>query len=125
MRYTMDDLYNQIEQARAAIAGGVSVRPRVGLILGSGLGSLADELDEPAVVPYAEIPGFPRSTVHGHRGELAVGRLAGQPVAVMRGRFPFYEGYSRHQVTLPGPGMCALGRKPRTRTKAAVRAPPP
>ncbi|HJZ49511.1 MAG TPA: purine-nucleoside phosphorylase [Roseiflexaceae bacterium] len=105
----MDDLYNQIEQARAAIAGGVSVRPRVGLILGSGLGSLADELDEPAVVPYAEIPGFPRSTVHGHRGELAVGRLAGQPVAVMRGRFHFYEGYSMQQVTFPVRVMRALG----------------
>jgi len=70
----MDDLYTQIEQARAAVAARLTVTPRVALILGSGLGSLADELDNAAVVPYAEAPGFPRSTVHGHRGELAVGR---------------------------------------------------
>ena len=105
----MDDLYNQIEQARAAIAARVTVTPRVALILGSGLGSLADELDDAAVVPYAEVPGFPRSTVHGHRGELAVGRLAGQPVAVMRGRFHFYEGYTMQQVTFPVRVLRALG----------------
>jgi purine-nucleoside phosphorylase len=105
----MDDLYNQIEQARAAIARRVTVEPRVGLILGSGLGSLADELEDAAVVPYAEVPGFPRSTVHGHRGELGVGRLSGQPVAVMRGRFHFYEGYSMQQVTFPVRVMRALG----------------
>ena len=74
----MDDLYNQIEQARAAIAARVSVTPRVALILGSGLGSLADELEDATVVPYAEVPGFPQSTVHGHRGELGV-RAAGRP----------------------------------------------
>ena len=105
----MDDLYAQIEQARAAIAARVSVTPRVALILGSGLGSLADELDDPAVVPYAEVPGFPRSTVHGHRGELGVGRLGGQPVAVMRGRFHFYEGYTMQQVTFPVRVLRALG----------------
>ena len=105
----MDDLYAQIEQARAAIAARVTVTPRVALILGSGLGSLADELDDAVVVPYAEAPGFPRSTVHGHRGELAVGRLAGQPVAVMRGRFHFYEGYTMQQVTFPVRVLRALG----------------
>ena len=105
----MDDLYTQIKQARAAIADRVTVKPRVGLILGSGLGSLADELDDAVVVPYADVPGFPRSTVHGHRGELGVGRLAGQPVAVMRGRFHFYEGYSMQQVTFPVRVLHALG----------------
>src|ERR1044071_5106704 len=108
----MDDLYNQIEQARAAIAARVTVTPRVALILGSGLGSLADELDDMAVVPYAEVPGFPRSTVHGHRGELAVGRLSGQSVAVMRGRFHFYEGYTMQQVTFPVRLLRALGCDP-------------
>ena len=73
----MDDLYSQIEQARAAIASRAARVPRVGMILGSGLGSLADELDDAVVVPYATIPGFPRSTVHGHRGELA--RRLGPP----------------------------------------------
>src|SRR6266540_4823575 len=105
----MDDLYNQIEQARATIAARASIAPRIGMILGSGLGSLADELEDAAVVPYAGIPGFPRSTVHGHRGELAIGHLAGQAVAVMRGRFHFYEGYSMQQVTFPVRVMRALG----------------
>jgi purine-nucleoside phosphorylase len=115
----MDDLYNQIERARAVIASRARVAPRVGLILGSGLGSLADELDEAAVVPYAEVPGFPRSTVQGHRGELAIGRLAGQPVAVMRGRFHFYEGYSMRQVTFPVRVMRALGCDTLIATNAA------
>jgi purine-nucleoside phosphorylase len=105
----MSDLFEQIELARAAIAARGGVTPKVGLILGSGLGALADELEDAVVVPYAEIPGFPRSTVHGHRGELALGMLAGQPVVVMRGRFHFYEGYSMQQVTFPIRVLQALG----------------
>ncbi|MBK9712697.1 MAG: purine-nucleoside phosphorylase [Kouleothrix sp.] len=105
----MDDLFTQIGQARAAIADRTRIAPRVGMILGSGLGSVADELEDATALPYSEIPGFPRSTVHGHRGELALGRLAGQPVAVMRGRFHFYEGYSMQQVTFPVRVMRALG----------------
>jgi purine-nucleoside phosphorylase len=115
----MDDLYNQIERARDAIAGRAGVASRVGMILGSGLGSLADELENAVVVPYADIPGFPRSTVHGHRGELAIGTLAGQPVAVMRGRFHFYEGYSMQQVTFPVRVMRALGCDTLIATNAA------
>lgn len=115
----MDDLFNQIEQARATIAGRVRLAPRVGMILGSGLGSLADELEDATVVPYAEIPGFPRSTVHGHRGELAIGQLSGQPVAVMRGRFHFYEGYSMQQVTFPVRVMRSLGCDTLIATNAA------
>ena len=105
----MDDLYSRIEQARATIAARGGERPRVGMILGSGLGGLADELDKAVVVPYQDIPGFPRSTVPGHRSELAIGRLSGQPVAVLRGRFHFYEGYSMHQVTFPVRVLRALG----------------
>lgn len=105
----MDDLYTQIERARDVVAGRAGVRPRVGVILGSGLGALADELERASVIPYAEVPGFPASTVVGHRGELALGRLAGQPVAVMRGRFHFYEGYSMREVTFPVRVMRALG----------------
>src|SRR5690242_13125186 len=115
----MDDLYTQIEQARAAIAGRLAAAPRVALILGSGLGSLADELEEATVVPYADVPGFPRSTVHGHRGELAIGRLAGQAVAVMRGRFHFYEGYTMQQVTFPVRVLRALGCETLIVTNAA------
>jgi purine-nucleoside phosphorylase len=88
----MDDLYTQIEQARAAIAGQGGVQPRIAM-----------------VIPYAEVPGFPRSTVHGHRGELGLGALAGRKVAVLRGRFHFYEGYSMQQVTFPVRVLRALG----------------
>ena len=105
----MDDLYDQIERARSALTTRGGVRPRVALILGSGLGGLADELAAAVVTPYAEIPGFPRSTVVGHRGELAIGNLAGQPVAVLRGRFHFYEGYTMQQVTFPVRVLHALG----------------
>ena len=105
----MDDLFSQIEQARAMVAARATMVPRTGLILGSGLGALADSLEQAVVVPYADIPGFPQSTVHGHRGELALGLLAGHPVAVMRGRFHFYEGYSMQQVTFPVRVLRALG----------------
>ena len=115
----MDDLYAQIEQARAAIAAMLMQAPRIGLILGSGLSALADELEDTAIVPYAEVPGFPRSTVEGHRGELALGRLAGQPVAVMRGRFHFYEGYSMQQVAFPVRVLRALGCETLVVTNAA------
>jgi purine-nucleoside phosphorylase len=115
----MEDLYTQIEQARVAIAARAPVVPRVGIILGSGLGGLADELTDAAIVPYGEIPGFPRSTVVGHRGELGIGRLEGQAVAVMRGRFHFYEGYSMQQVTFPIRVMRALGCETLIVTNAA------
>lgn len=105
----MSDLFTQLEQAKAAIAVRSAITPRVALILGSGLSALADELDNAVIVPYADIPGFPQSTVVGHRGELAIGMLAGQPVAVMRGRFHFYEGYSMQQVTFPIRLLHALG----------------
>jgi purine-nucleoside phosphorylase len=102
-------MYEQIEQARAAIAGRTSTTPRVGLILGSGLGALADELEQAAVIPYRDIPGFHEPRVVGHRGELALGTLSGQPVAVLRGRFHFYEGYSMQEVTFPVRVLRALG----------------
>ncbi|NTU80816.1 MAG: purine-nucleoside phosphorylase [Chloroflexales bacterium] len=99
----------QIEQARALIAARATLRPRVGLILGSGLGDLADELDEATVVPYAAIPGFHEPKVPGHRGELAIGLLAGQPVAALRGRSHFYEGYPMPEITFPVRVLRALG----------------
>jgi purine-nucleoside phosphorylase len=102
-------MFDQIEASRAFIASRAKVAPRVGLILGSGLGGLADELENATVVPYGAIPGFPVSTVHGHRGELAIGHLSGQPVMVLRGRFHFYEGYTMQQVTFPVRVMKALG----------------
>jgi purine-nucleoside phosphorylase len=81
----------------------------VGVILGTGLGDLASTLEAPVVVPYAEIPHFPHSTVESHAGELHIGRLAGRPVAVMKGRVHFYEGYTMQQVGFPVRVMKALG----------------
>lgn len=115
----MSDVYTEIGLARDAVAARIHVAPRVGLILGSGLGALADELEQAAVVEYGDIPGFPRSTVHGHRGELAVGTLGGQAVAVMRGRFHFYEGYTMQQVTFPVRVLRALGCETLIVTNAA------
>jgi purine-nucleoside phosphorylase len=82
---------------------------RVGLILGTGLGRLAEEIDARATVPYGEIPGFPLSTVESHEGRLIAGTLRGVPVLAMQGRFHLYEGYTAQQVTLPVRVMAALG----------------
>ncbi|MGB8648458.1 MAG: purine-nucleoside phosphorylase [Anaerolineae bacterium] len=84
-------------------------RPRVMIVTGSGLAGLGDEVAGADVLPYSEIPGFPRSTVEGHPGELVFGQLQGQPVVVQRGRSHFYEGYSLPQVTLPLRVLRALG----------------
>lgn len=115
----MNDVIAQIEHARSIIAARISVIPRIALILGSGLSELADDIDNPTIVPYSEIPGFLPTTVAGHRGELLVGVLAGQPVAVMRGRFHFYEGYSMQQVTFPVRVLHALGCTTLLATNAA------
>jgi purine-nucleoside phosphorylase len=80
-----------------------------GLILGSGLGELADEIQEPLAIPFSEIPHFPVSTVVGHAGQLVVGTLAGKKVLAMQGRFHYYEGYSMQTVTYPVRVMAALG----------------
>lgn len=115
----MEDLYAQIERAHAAIVAHTALVPRVGMILGSGLSGLAGELTDATAIPYANIPDFPHSTVQGHRGELAIGRLAGQVVAVLRGRFHFYEGYSMQQVSFPVRVLHALGCETLIVTNAA------
>ncbi len=99
----------QIGEAAAAVSARVALRPEVGIILGTGLGDFADALEVEAVVPYAEIPHFPVSTVESHAGELHIGRLAGRPVAVMKGRVHFYEGYSMRAVAFPVRVLEALG----------------
>ncbi len=83
--------------------------PTVGLILGSGLNPLADEIGRADIVPYRDIPIFPVSTVEGHRGELVIGQLSGKPVVAMRGRAHYYEGYSMQRVTVPVRVMRELG----------------
>ncbi len=84
-------------------------RPTVGIILGTGLGALAEEIDAEAAIPYPELPHFPRSTVESHRGQLVCGTLAGRSVVAMEGRFHLYEGYTPAQVTFPIRVMKELG----------------
>ena len=86
-------------------------KPEVGIILGSGLGKLAEAIEAEAVIPYAKIPNFVKSTAIGHKGNLIFGRLAGKQVCAMQGRFHYYEGYSMEQVTLPVRVLAALGVK--------------
>jgi len=105
----MSDLLRRMEEARAAVAARGGVSPKIGLILGSGLGDLADQVEGAVRIPYGEIPNFPVSTVPGHAGQLVIGRLEGQPVVAMQGRVHFYEGYTMEQVTFPVRVMRALG----------------
>lgn len=83
--------------------------PKVALVLGSGLGSIADAVTDPVVIPFGDIPGFPVSTVEGHDGKLVLGHIEGCPVAVLRGRVHYYEGYTMEQVIMPVRLMHALG----------------
>ena len=87
------------------------IQPVVGIVLGSGLGKLADEIENPLVISYRDIPGFPASTAIGHKGNYIVGDLGGKKVIAMQGRIHYYEGYTMHQVTLPIQVMKVLGIK--------------
>ena len=109
----------QIDQAADSIRKRISHQPRVGLILGSGLNSLADSVQNAKIIPYSELPHWPISTVHGHAGQLVIGELEGQPVFVMQGRIHFYEGYSMSQITLPVRVMLRLGLEMMFVTNAA------
>jgi purine-nucleoside phosphorylase len=91
----------EIDAAAAAIRQRTAYQPRVGLILGSGLGDLADLVQQPDIIPYSDIPGWPVSTVQGHIGRLVIGKLEGVEVMVQQGRVHYYEGYSMQEVTLP------------------------
>ena len=96
-----------------------ALTPRIGIVLGSGLGAVADAVTEAVKVPYSEIPHFPQSTVAGHSGRIVAGRLNGVAVAVMQGRVHFYEGYTPQQVTLPMRVLGALGIRAVVLTNAA------
>lgn len=98
-----------IQKAADEVRKHTSVRPRVGLILGSGLGPLAESVENPDFVPYDKIPGWPVSTVKGHVGRLVLGQLEGQPVVVMQGRTHYYEGYDMPKLGLPVRVMQNLG----------------
>ena len=86
-------------------------RPEVAMILGTGLGQLAERIKPEIVIPYEELPHFPKSTVQSHKGQLVLGELSGKKVAAMEGRFHFYEGYSLGEVTFAVRVLCQLGAK--------------
>src|SRR5438093_6269560 len=103
------ELLTQVDEAAGYVRGHSSVRPEVGIILGTGLGDFADTLKPETVIPYRDIPHFPVSTVESHAGELHLGTLSGRPVAVMKGRAHYYEGYTMRQVAFPVRVLKALG----------------
>ena len=105
----MKELAGQIQEASKAIRERWSGTPQVGIILGTGLGSLAEQIETEAVLDYEDIPHFPRSTAISHTGQLVCGQLEGVPVVAMEGRFHAYEGYSHRQITFPVRVMKALG----------------
>jgi purine-nucleoside phosphorylase len=100
-------IFERAEEAARYVEGRTGTRPEVGLILGSGMGGVAERMEEAVRVPYGEIPHFPRATVEGHRGQLVVGRMAGVGVAAMQGRVHGYEGYTPEETTFP---VRVLGR---------------
>ncbi len=112
--------FEQVSEAAAFLRTKLGdLYPRIGIVLGSGLGAVAESVSQPLVVPYGEIPHFPQSTVEGHSGRIVAGLLGGVPVAVMQGRVHFYEGYSPQQVTFPMRVLGALGIRAVVLTNAA------
>jgi purine-nucleoside phosphorylase len=107
----MSELYDQIQSAAQAIGQLWKGRPEVGIILGTGLGGLAEDIAAEARIPYNAIPHFPHSTVQSHAGRFVCGQLGGKAVVAMEGRVHYYEGYSLAQITLPVRVMKALGCK--------------
>ena len=108
---TATPLYDRVQAAAEAVRRRSATAPEVALILGTGLGGLAREIAVEAEVPYADLPGFPLSTVESHAGRLLLGTLGGRPVVAMQGRFHRYEGYDLRQVTFPVRVLHALGAR--------------
>ena len=102
---------NNYAETAAYLSACMTGKPETAIILGSGLGSLAEQIEEAIVIPYAEIPHFVRSTASGHKGNLICGKLGGKQVVAMQGRFHYYEGYTMEQVTFPVRVMSLLGVK--------------
>jgi len=105
----MDNLYDMIVESANFIKGKTDIVPQVGIILGTGLGSLADSIEVTESIEYDYIPHFPVSTVESHHGRLLIGHLSRKPIIAMQGRFHFYEGYNMKQVTFPVRVMKELG----------------
>ncbi|CAH1226682.1 Purine nucleoside phosphorylase 1 [Paenibacillus allorhizoplanae] len=105
----MNNVKQKIQEAASHIENMIGFQPQIGLILGSGLGIIADLVEEATVIPYHTIPHFPVSTVEGHAGELVAGKIKGKPVVMMKGRFHLYEGYDANFVTFPVRVLKAIG----------------
>ena len=113
------ELIAQIREGASYIEDKIAVKPRLGIVLGSGLGALADRVEEPVVIPYREIPHFHAATVQGHNGRLVTGELQGCPVMVLQGRPHYYEGLSMAEVVFPVRCMKILGVESLIVTNAA------
>jgi purine-nucleoside phosphorylase len=113
------DAFTRAESAAAFILSRTSLRPQIGLVLGSGLGCFADDLTDAVRIPYVQIPTFPQSTAVGHAGQLVVGKSGGVPVAVMQGRAHLYEGYSAAEVAFPARVLGRAGIRALILTNAA------
>jgi purine-nucleoside phosphorylase len=112
--------FDQVSEAAAFVRERLgSLAPRIGIVLGSGLGAVADAVAGPAIVPYAEIPHFPQSTVEGHSGRIVAGLLGGAPVLILQGRVHFYEGIAPQEVTFPVRVLGLLGVRAVPLTNAA------
>ena len=112
--------FDQVTEAAAFLEGKLGgLAPKLGIVLGSGLGAVADAVPAPVLIPYAEIPHFPQSTVAGHSGRIVAGLLGGIPTIIMQGRVHYYEGYTPQQVTFPMRVLGALGLRAVVLTNAA------
>lgn len=105
----MMTFYDKVKESADYVKSRMNQNPTIGIILGSGLGSLVDIMEDKTVIPYADIPGFPRSHVAGHAGNLVIGRIGTQTIAAMQGRFHYYEGFEMKEVTYPVYVMKLLG----------------
>ena len=114
-----NDEFARASRAAKFVQSKTKLRPKIALVLGSGLGAFADDLASATRIPYDKIPGFPRSTVEGHAGSLAIGKVGDVPVAVMQGRVHFYEGYSAKEVVFPMRVLWSLGIRAAILTNAA------
>src|SRR5579862_6636236 len=115
----MPDQFTLAESAAAFLLSQTRLRPKIGLVLGSGLGAFADDLTEAARIPYSQIPSFPRSTAIGHAGQMVIGKAGSIPVAVMQGRVHLYEGYSSSDVAFPTRVLGRMGIRVLILTNAA------
>lgn len=111
--------WDKVDEALRFIERRSAIRPQAAIVLGSGLGRIAEQLERPEIIPYEEIPYWPRSTAPGHEGKLLLGYLCGTPVAAMQGRVHYYEGYTMAEVTFPVRVLGQLGIKALVVTNAS------